>query len=118
MENSLIVPDDVRAALSVAGWDYADQMDELHTESSGFELPRVRIDHRDNGKHRLYVDTGESYLGTDTQELDIPGNKLTAICFAEQFIRGLWRENAEVPICSAIDDMPVGKEPLAHNCKH
>ena len=117
MENSLIVPDDVRAALSVAGWDFADQMDELHTESSGFELPRVRIDHRDNGKHRLYIDTGESYLETDTQELDIPGNKLTGVVFAEQFIRALWQEGAEVPLCSAIDDMPVGKEPLAETCK-
>jgi hypothetical protein len=117
MENSLIVPDEVRAALSVAGWDFADQMDELHTESSGFELPRVRIDHRDNGKHRLYIDTGESYLETDTQELDIPGNKLTGVVFAEQFIRALWQEGAEVPLCSAIDDMPVGKEPLAETCK-
>ncbi len=117
MENALIVPDDVRAALSVAGWDFADQMDELHTESSGFELPRVRIDHRDNGKHRLYIDTGESYLETDTQELDIPGNKLTGVVFAEQFIRALWQEGAEVPLCSAIDDMPVGKEPLAETCK-
>ena len=117
MENSLIVPDDVRAALSVAGWDYADQMDELHTESSGFELPRVRIEHKDNGKHRMYIDTGESYLETDTQEINIPGNKLTAVCFAEQFIRALWQEGAEVPLCSAIDDMPVGKEPLAETCK-
>ncbi len=117
MEQSMILPDDVRAALSVAGWDYHDQMDALHTESSGFELPRVRIDHRDNGKHRLYIDTGESYLETDTQELDIPGNKLTGVVFAEQFIRALWQEGAEVPLCSAIDDVPVGKEPLAETCK-
>ena len=117
MEQSMIVPDDVRAALSVAGWDYADQMDELHTESSGFELPRVRIDHRENGKHRLYIDTGESYLETDTQEVDIPGNKLTGVVFAEQSIRALWQEGAEVPLCSAIDNQPLGLEPLASDCK-
>jgi len=116
MENSLIVPDDVRAALSVAGWDYADQMDELHTESSGFELPRVRIEHKDNGKHRMYIDTGESYLETDTQELDIPGNKLTGVVFAEQSIRALWQEGAEVPLCSAIDGIPGGIDPLATSC--
>ena len=117
MDNQMIVPNDVRAALSVAGWDYADEMDELHTESSGFELPRVRIDHRDNGKHRFYIDTGESYLEADTQEVDISGNKITGVVFAEQFIRALWQEGAEVPLCSAIDDMPVGKEPLAETCK-
>lgn len=116
MENAIIVPDDVRAALSVAGWDYADQMDELHTESSGFELPRVRIEHKDNGKHRMYIDTGESYLETDTQELDITGNKLTGVVFAEQFIRALWQEGAEVPLCSAIDGVPGGIDPLATSC--
>ncbi|MBT7094865.1 MAG: hypothetical protein HN936_16585 [Bacteroidetes bacterium] len=33
-------------------------------------------------------------------------------------MRAMWQEGAEVPICSAIDNMPVGKEPLAHDCKH
>ena len=119
METSLIVTDDVRAALSVAGWDYADEMDELHTESSGFELPRVRIDHRDNGKHRLYIDTGESYLNDDNQEINIKGNKFTGVVFAEQSpIRALWQEGAEVPLCSGIDNHPVGKEPLSDSCLH
>jgi hypothetical protein len=118
MEQSMIVPDDVRSAMSVAGWDMDKELEDQSTTSSGFELPRVRIDHRDNGKHRLYIDTGESYLETDTQELDIPDNKLTGVVFAEQFIRALWQEGAEVPMCSAIDDMPVGKEPLAETCKH
>ena len=117
MENSLIVPDDVRAALSVAGWDMDKELEDQSTASSGFELPRVRIEHKDNGKHRMYIDTGESYLESDTQEIDIPGNKLRGVVFAEQFIRALWQEGAEVPLCSAIDDMPVGKEPLAETCK-
>ena len=118
MENAIIVSDDVKAAMSVAGWDMDKEMEDQSLESSSFELPRVRIEHRDNGKHRMYIDTGESYLEGDTQEINIPGNKLTAICFAEQSIRALWQEGAEVPLCSGIEGHPVGQETLADDCKH
>ena len=118
MEQSLIVPDDVRAALAVAGWDASHEMEELQSETSGFELPRVRIDHKDNGKHRLYIDMGESYLNADTQEIDIPSNKLTGVVFAEQSIKALWEEGAEVPKCSAIDGHPIGIDSLSESCKH
>jgi hypothetical protein len=118
MENAIIVPDDVKAAMSVAGWDMDKEMEDQSLESSSFELPRVRIEHRDNGKHRMHIDTGESYLEGDTQEINIPGNKLTAICFAEQSIRALWQKGAEVPLCSGIEDHPVGQETLADDCKH
>ena len=116
MEQQLIVPDDVKAALAVAGWDASREMEELQSETSGFELPRVRIEHKDNGKHRIYVDAGESYLDDDSQEISIKGNKLSGVVFAEQFIRALWQEGAEVPLCSAIDNVPSGKEPLAQSC--
>ena len=118
MENSLIVPDDVRAALSVAGWDMDKELVDQSTTSTSFELPRVRIEHRDNGKHRVYIDTGESYLEGDTQEINVPGNKLSGVVFAEQSIRALWQEGAEVPLCSGIDNHPVGKEPLSDSCLH
>ena len=116
MEQSLIVPDDVRAALTVAGWDASHEMEGLQSEASGFELPRVRIEHKKSGKHNMYIDTGESYLDSDTQEVDIPGNTLTGIVFAEQGIRALWEEGADVPLCSAIDGVPGGNEPLASSC--
>ena len=117
MENQMIVPDDVKAAMSVAGWDMDKEMEDQSTASSGFELPRVRIEHRDNGKHQMYIDTGESYLENDSQEINIKGNKLTGLVFAEQSIRALWQEGAEVPLCSGIDNQPVGQETLADNCK-
>ncbi len=117
MENQIIVPDEVKQALSVAGWDMEKLLEDQSTTSSGFELPRVRIEHRDNGKHRVYIDTGESYLDSDSQEISIPGNKLSGVVFAEQSIRALWQEGAEVPLCSGIEGHPVGKEPLAHECK-
>ena len=112
----MIVPDDVKQAMSVAGWDMEKELQDQSTVSSGFELPRVRIEHKDNGKHRMYVDTGESYLDDDSQEISLKGNKLTGVVFAEQSIRALWQEGAEVPLCSGIDNHPVGQEPLAHEC--
>jgi len=118
MEQSLIVPDDVKAALAAAGWDVSAELEDLTTESSGFELPRVRIDHKDSGKHIMYIDTGESYLDDDSQEISIKGNLLTGIVFAEQSIKALWEEGAEVPKCSAIDNVPMGQEPLTDSCKH
>ena len=112
----MIETDAVKQAMSVAGWDMEKELEGLSTPSSSFELPRVRIEHKKNGKHHMYIDTGESYLDSETQEIDIPENKLTGIVFAEQGIRALWEEGAEVPLCSAIDGLPSGKEPLASSC--
>jgi hypothetical protein len=117
MENQMIVPDEVKQALSVAGWDLSQELEDLQKESTSFELPRVRIEHKDNGKHRLYIDHGASYLDDDSQEVYIKGNKLTGVVFGEQGIRALWQEGAEVPLCSAIDNQPLGLEPLASDCK-
>ncbi len=117
MEHSLIETDLVKQALSVAGWDMEQELSGLATETSQFELPRVRIEHKDNGKHRMYIDSGESYLDDQSQEIDVPHNKLSAVIFAEQNIRAFWKEGEEVPACSGIDDMPMGIEPLADSCK-
>ncbi|NQT63613.1 MAG: hypothetical protein HQ556_11690 [Candidatus Marinimicrobia bacterium] len=118
MENQLIETDAVKQALSEAGWDLSEELDDLHTETSGFELPRVRVEHKDNGKHRMYIHTGESYLSDDSQEIEIPGNKLTAVVFAEQSIRAFWKEGEEVPACSGIDGRPVGSDPISESCNH
>ncbi|MBL7123239.1 MAG: hypothetical protein ISS12_14770 [Candidatus Marinimicrobia bacterium] len=117
MEHQLIETDLVKQALSVAGWDMEQELSGLATETSQFELPRVRIEHKDNGKHRMYIDSGESYLDDQSQEIDVPHNKLSAVVFAEQNIRAFWKEGEEVPACSGIDDMPMGIEPLADSCK-
>jgi len=117
MEHSLIETDAVKQALSVAGWEMEKELAGMAVETTQFELPRVRIEHKDNGKHRMYIDSGESYLDDDSQEINIPGNKLKAVVFAQQFIRAFWEEGSEIPVCSAIDDIPIGAEPLAESCK-
>ncbi len=117
MEHSLIETDLVKQALSVAGWDMEKELAGMAVETSQFELPRVRIEHKDNGRHRMYIDSGESYLDDQSQEIDIPGNKLTAVVFEQKYIRAYWNEGSEVPACSGIDDMPIGIEPLADSCK-
>jgi len=117
MEHQMIETDAVKQALSVAGWDMEKELEGMSTTASSFELPRVRIEHKKNGKHHMYIDTGESYLDSESQEIDVPGNKLTAIVFAEQGIRALWEEGADLPLCSAIDGSPSGSEPLAVSCK-
>jgi hypothetical protein len=118
MENQMIETDAVKQALSVAGWDMEKELSENVVETTQLELPRVRIEHKDNGRHRMYIDTGESYLESDSQELNLPGNKLTAVVFAEQMIRSLWEKESEIPLCSAIDDEPIGQDVLSDSCKH
>ncbi len=117
METQLIETDAVKQALSVAGWDMEKELAGMAVETSQFELPRVRIEHATSGRHRMYVDTGESYLNADTQEINIPGNKLSAVIFAFQNLQAYWEENEDVPTCSAIDDLPIGQEPLAKSCR-
>lgn len=117
MEKQLIVPDEVKQALSVAGWDMDEELAGMAAETSQLEIPRVRIEHKDNGRHRMYIDMDESYLDAGTQEIDIPDNKLTAVVFAAQNIRALWKQDEEIPSCSAIDDIPVVDEPVSDSCK-
>ena len=118
MENQMIETDAVKQALSGAGWDHQAELDGMAVENTQLELPRVRIEHKDNGKHRMYIDSGESYLESDSQEVDIPDNKLTAVVFAEQFIRAYWDKGRDIPLCSSINNRPIGPEVLSDGCKH
>ena len=115
MENTLIVPDDVRAALSVAGWDMDSEMESMSTEHSRFEIPVIRVEHRTNSKHVFYLDRGPSYNVEDQSEVDL-GDTLTGVIFAHQHIRAKWVEGKEIPECSSIEGMPVGEQPLADRC--
>jgi hypothetical protein len=118
MEQQLIETDAVKKVMANAGWDLDTELADMAVETTQLELPRVRIEHSDSGRHRMYIDTGESYLDADTQEIEIPDNKLTAVVFGFQNIRAFWEEGEDVPVCSAIDDVPIALEPQSDTCRH
>jgi len=117
METQMIKTNKVKQVLETAGWDMEKELEGLSSESSAFELPRVRINHNDKGKHRMYIDAGESYLDDDSQEIEIPGNELSAVVFAEGLIRAYWMKDEDIPVCSAIDGQPVGDNPISETCR-
>ena len=117
MEQQLIQPNLIQFALSEAGWDMEKELLANSVATSQFELPRVRIRHQDNGKHEMYIDYGDSYLNEESKEVMIKDNKLTAIVFAEQFIRAYWTDGLDIPTCSAINDRVTVDKPLSESCK-
>ena len=116
MEQSLIVPDDVKAALAVAGWDMDSELDNMSSESQGFEIPTIRVEHKSNSKHVFYLDRGASYDTNQPTEIEL-GDTIAGVIFAHQHIRAKWVEGKEIPECSSIEGIPVGEEPLAESCR-
>jgi len=118
MEHQIIETDSVKNALESAGWNLDQELNNNTVKTNQLELPRVRIEHKDNGRHRMYIDNLESYSEAETQEIKLPSNKLSGVVFSDKSIRAFWKEGEEVPACSAIDDTPRGSEPFAENCRH
>jgi len=112
----IIKLNEVQKTLAEAGFDLETEILNIQTNSIGIDLPRIRIEHKENGKHRLYIDHGESYLADDSQEEKIEGNSFKACIFAEQFIRALWDEGELLPRCSSINDTPNVENPLSGSC--
>jgi hypothetical protein len=117
MESTLIKQTDVQKTLVDAGWNFEDEVQSLKVTNNHLDLPRIRIDHKDNGKHRMYIDLGESYLDEDSDETRLPDNKITAVVFAEQYIRAYWKDGAQSPTCSAINNKPIAHEPMSEQCQ-
>ena len=113
----IIKINEVQKTLAETGFDLESELLNIETNGNGIDLPRIRIEHKDNGKHRLYIDYGESYLADDSQEEPIEGNSFSACIFAEQFIRALWDEGELLPRCSAVDAVPIVEDPVSENCK-
>jgi len=116
VETQVIVPDDVKQAMSVAGWSYEDEMEGLHPESNTLMIPRVVISHDDRGKHKMSIDFGSNYLQEGSEEIPVQGNTLTGIIFAHQKIRALWSKDEVQPTCSSIDGIPATSEPVNNKC--
>lgn len=104
------------ADLEALGFDNIDA--EIAEMTRGFQLqpPRVRIEHSASGRHRMFIDHGESYSDEVPDEIDLPGNALSGIvCFA-QTIRAMWSENEPLPRCAAVDNKPTVPEPVHPAC--
>jgi hypothetical protein len=116
MEHQMIELSDAQKALSDSGWNYEDEMENIHPESNTLTIPRVVISHDDRGKHKMFIDMGSSYLHEGSEEIPVPGNKLTGIIFGSQKIRALWDREEVHPTCSSIDGVPVSSEPINDKC--
>ena len=117
MNKTLIEQTNIQKTLAEAGWDYEEEVQNLLVGTNHLDLPRIRIDHKDNGKHRMYIDLGDSYLDESSDEGALPGNMITAVVFAEQYIRAYWKDGAQTPTCSAINDKPIVHEPINDRCQ-
>jgi len=68
-------------------------------------LVRVRIDHSPSGRHRMFIDNGESYDENQEDQVDVPDNVFSGIVVFSQTVSALWIEGEQVPRFSAIDGM-------------
>jgi len=66
-------------------------------------LIRVRIDHSPSGRHRMFIDNGESYDGSQDDQIDVPNNVFTGIVVYSQTASALWIEGEQIPRYSAIN---------------
>lgn len=111
--SEIIKIDQLTQDLSEAGFDLAKEVDGIVTNGNGIDLPRIRIEHKDNGKHFMYIDYGEDYTGSNEEKI---GDSVQAVVFAEQLIRALWNPDEALPQCSSVDNVPIVEEPVAQNC--
>ena len=104
--------------LAETGWDIDNELQRLESHLSEYDIPRLRIDHNEEGKHRFFIDKGESYLSEDKQNVFLKHQTLPAIVLEEQNVRALWLEGDEQSRCAAVDGQIYSKEPMATACDH
>ena len=85
-----------KAALDIAlehlaetGWDIDNELKRLELHRLEYDLPRLRIDHHAEGKHRFFIDRGESYLSEDKQNVFLKHTTMPVIVLEEQNVRAL-----------------------------
>lgn len=77
-------------------------------------LIRVRIDHSPSGRHRMFIDYGESYEPNQEDQFDLPGNVFSGIVVYSQTVSALWVEGEQMPRYSAIDGKVMTGTETAH----
>ena len=104
--------------LSETGWDIDKELQRLELQIEKFDISRLRIDHSEEGKHRFFIDRGESYLTEDKQNVFLKHQTMPVIVLEEQNVRALWLEGQEKSRCAAVDGIIYSKEPMATACDH
>ena len=91
---------------------------ELITQQQGLNIqpPRVKIEHSQSGRHRLYVDRGETYLDSEAQIEDLKDNAFEGIVALAQPVRAYFENGQKMPKCAAIGNIPTVIEPLSKSC--
>ena len=116
MEQAIAKTNDVNTMLRQNGFDPELEMDNTIPNSNGIDLPRVRIEIKDSGSHKLYVDFGESYNDAEGREMYLQGNKLEGVIVASQRIRAFWKEGETLPSCSSVDGVIRAEHPVNNSC--
>ena len=98
-------------------WDVDSELASLSTRIKKNDLPRLRIDHDGEGKHRFFIDWGESYISGFRQFEYLKLKTLKAIVFEEQHIRAFWVEDENYPRCYAIDNEIMSATPVSPACE-
>ena len=111
--SEIIKIDQLTKDLEEAGFRLEDEVDSIVTNGNGIDLPRIRIEHKDNGKHFMYIDHGEDYVDSNEEKL---GDSVQAIVFATQGIRALWNPDEALPQCSSVDNVPIVEKPVTKSC--
>ena len=103
--------------LAETGWDIDFELQRLESHLSEYDIPRLRIDHHEEGKHRFFIDRGESYLAEDKRFVFLKHQTLPVIVLEEQNVRALWLEGEEKSRCAAVDGHIYSTEPIASVCE-
>jgi hypothetical protein len=112
-----IEKDKILQDLKSTDWDIDQELVSLSNRIKKNDLPRLRIDHHEQGKHRFFIDYGESYIKGSQQFDYLRVKTLKAIVFDEQQIRAFWLEDEDHPRCYAVDDEILGTNPVSASCQ-
>jgi hypothetical protein len=102
--------------LGETGWDIDRELQRLQRDVERYDIPRLRIEHSEEGRHRFFIDRGESYLAEDKQFAFLKQRTMPVIVLQEQNVRALWQEGQEHSRCAAVDGVIHSREPLASSC--
>jgi len=103
--------------LTEANWDASYELEKLKAAVAQHDVPRIRIEHSEQGEHRFFIDRGEAYLSNHKQVNFLRTMTLPVIVIGEQEIRGLWLEGEDHPQCSSIDGQIRAIDPVAKSCE-